>query len=81
MLIDYKSDHKILRGMDILDQVNAYSSETPTNHDDRLKLLEVMKELCGDMSDEERRTCQDFVKLVEFFNISSKYGCNYVHLV
>ena len=30
------------------------------------------------MSAEERRDFQDFVKLVEFFNISLKYGCNYV---
>ena len=78
MLIDHKSGRKILRGTDILDQVNAYSAENPKTRYDRLKLLEVMKELCGDMSDVERRDCQDFVKLVEFFNISSKYGCNYV---
>ena len=78
MLIDHKSSRKILRGTDILDQVNAYSAENPKNRHDRLKLLEVMKELCGDMSDLERRNCQDFVKLVEFFNISLKYGCNYV---
>ena len=78
MLIDHKSDRKILRGTDILDQVNAYSPENPKNCDNRFKLLEVMKELCGDMSDEERRHCQDFVKLVEFFNISLKYGCHYV---
>ena len=78
MLINHKSDRKILKGIDILDQVNAYSSQTPKNRDDHLKLLEVMKELCGDMSDAERRGCQDFVKLVEFFNVSSKYGCNYV---
>ena len=77
MLID-KSDRKLLRGTDILDQVNAYSPQTQKNHDDHLKLLEVMKELCGKMSVEETRDCQDFVKLVEFFNISSKYGCNYV---
>ena len=78
MLINHKSDRKILRGTDILDQVNAYSPQVPENCDDHLKLLEIMKELCGDMSDAERRGCQDFVKLVEFFNISSKYGCNYV---
>ena len=79
MVIDHKSDRKIFRGIDILDQVNAYSTQTPKNRDDHLKLLEVMKELCGDMSDVERRDCQDFVKLVEFFNISSKYyGCKYV---
>ena len=73
-----KSGRRILRGTDILDQVNAYSLQTPKNRDDHLKLLEVMKQLCGDMSNVERRDCQDFVKLVEFFNISSKYGCNYV---
>ena len=78
MLINHKSDRKILKGTDILDQVNAHSSQTPKNRDDYLKLLEAMKELCGDMSDVERRGCQDFVKLVEFFNVSSKYGCNYV---
>ena len=75
-LINDKLNRKILRGTDILDQVNAYSPESPTN--DSFKLLEVMKKLCGNMSDVERRGCQDFVKLVEFFNISSKYGCNYV---
>ena len=75
MLINRKSDRKMLNGTDILDQVNAYS---PEKREDRLKLLEVMKKLCGDMSDVERHDCQDFVKLIEFFNISSKYGCNYV---
>ena len=75
-LIDHKFDREMLRGTDILDQVNSYSPEKPTN--DRFELLEVMKELCGDMSHVERRDCQDFVKLVEFFNISSKYGCNFV---
>ena len=78
MLINHKSDRKMLSGTDILDQVNAYSPENPENHDDGLKLLEVMKKLCGDMSDVETRDCQDFVKLVQFFNISLKYGCNYV---
>ena len=78
MLINHKSDRKILNGTDILNQVNAYSLQTPKNREDHLKLLEVMKELCGDMSAAERRGCQDFVKLVEFFNISSKYGCDYV---
>ena len=77
MLID-KSDRKLLRGTDILDQVNAYSRKTPQNRDDHSKLMEVMKELCRDMSVVETRDCQDFVKLVEFFNISSKYGCKYV---
>ena len=76
MLINHKFDRNILRGTDILDQVNAYSPENPAN--DCFELLEVMKKLCGDMSDVERRDCQDFVKLVEFFNISLKYGCNYV---
>ena len=75
MLINHKYDRKISRGTDILDQVNAYSPQTQKNRDD---LLEVMKELCEDMSAVETRDCQDFVKLVEFFNISSKYGCNYV---
>ena len=75
-LISHKFDRKILRGTDILGQVNAYSPENPTN--DRFALLEVMKKLCGDMSDAEKHHCQDFVKLVEFFNISSKYGCDYV---
>ena len=76
MLIDHQSDRKILRGTDILDQVIAYSPENPKTC--CLKLLKVMKELCGDMSDVERRNCQDFVKLVELFNVSLKYGCNYV---
>ena len=75
-LIEDKFNRKMLSGTDILDQVNAYSSKSLTN--DCFKLLEVMTNLCGDMSDVERRDCQDFVKLVEFFNISSKYGCNYV---
>ena len=78
MLINHKSDRKMLKGTDILDQVNDYSPENPENCEDRLKLLEVMKKLCEDMSDVETRDCQDFVKLVEFFNISLKYGCNYV---
>ena len=78
MLIDQKPDRKILRDTDILDQVNDYSIENPKNRHDRLKLLEVMKELCGVMTVAERHGCQDFVKLVEFFNISFKYGCNYV---
>ena len=78
MLINHKSDCKIFRDTDILAQVNAYSPRTPKNHDDHLKLLEVMQELCRDMLDVERRDCQDFFKLVGFFNISSKYGCNYV---
>ena len=77
MLID-KSDRKLLSGTDILDQVNAYSPQNQHNRDDPLKLLDVMKGLCGDMSTVETRDCQDFVKLVEFFNISSKYGCKYV---
>ena len=78
MLINNSASRKLLRGTDILDQANAYSQQTQKNRDDHPKLLEAMKELCGDMSDVERRDCQDFVKLVEFFNISSKYGCNYV---
>ena len=78
MLINHKYDRKIFRGTDILDQVNAYSPQKPKNRDGPLKLLKVMKELCGDMSVVETRACQDFVKLVEFFNVSSKYGCNYV---
>ena len=45
-LIDHKSRRKMLRGTDILDQANACSLENPTN--DRLKLLDVMKKLCGD---------------------------------
>ena len=79
MLIDHQSNRKMLRGStDILNRVNVYSPENPKNCDDRSKLLEVMKELCEDMSDVERGDCRDFVKLVEFFNISSKYGCKYV---
>ena len=45
-----KSGHKLLSGTDILDQVNAYSPQTQKNCDNHLELLEVMKELCGDMS-------------------------------
>ena len=63
---------------DIFDQVHAYSGQTQKTCDDHLKFLEVMKELCGNMSNVETRDCQDFVKLVKFFNISLKYGCNYV---
>ena len=77
MLID-KSNCKLLRGTDILDQANAYSWKNPKNRDDHPKLLEVMKELCGDMLVIETHDCQDFVKLVKFFNISLKYGGKYV---
>ncbi|KAF8961969.1 hypothetical protein BDZ97DRAFT_1166094 [Flammula alnicola] len=74
-----KSNREMRGGADILDKVIAFTRNAPKNTEkDRLGLLEVMKELCRGMSDEEKRSCQGFVKLVEFCNLSLQYGCNYV---
>ncbi|KAF8961976.1 hypothetical protein BDZ97DRAFT_1166513 [Flammula alnicola] len=78
-LIGSKPNRDIRRGADILDQAIRFTPNGPENMaKDGLGILEVMKKLCKGMSAEEKRRCQDFVKLVEFCNLSLQYGCNYV---